>query len=69
MEKVIHFECNNQQVIAIKQEQNAYESTCAEIAWLTVYSVSALNCLHKDLHCTGVINVSFGETYIIADPR
>lgn len=36
--------------------------TCAEIAWVTVYSVSALNCLHKDLHCTGVISVSCGET-------
>jgi hypothetical protein len=31
--------------------------TCAEMAWVTVYSVSVLNCLHKDLHWTGVINV------------
>lgn len=29
----------------------------AEMAWVTLYSVSALNCLHKDLHWTGVINV------------
>lgn len=32
------------------------------MAWETVYSVSALNCLHIDLHWTGLINVCAGET-------
>lgn len=35
-----------------------------EIAWVTAYSVSVLNCLHNDLHWTGVISVSFGETCV-----
>jgi len=36
--------------------------TCIDMACATEYSVSALNCLQMDLHCTGVISVSFGET-------
>ena len=32
------------------------------IALATVSSISALNCPHKDLHCTGVISVLFGGT-------
>lgn len=34
------------------------------MAWVTIYSVSDLNCLHKDLHWTGVINVFDNGTCI-----
>lgn len=39
--------------------------TWAAIACVIVYSVSPWNCLHKDLHCTGEISTSPGETYIL----
>lgn len=37
--------------------------TWAEIAWVTVYSVSFWNWIHKVLHWTGVINVLDAGTY------
>lgn len=49
-----------------QSEELTYEESnhaCADMAWVTVYSVSVLNCLHIDLHCTGVIKVLDDGTY------